>query len=280
MNDPELIEIEGASALLYRDAPSFEGVRTAAVGGFACEDAAGGRRLLEKAKILLRGEGFQAILGPMDGDTWRRYRLVSETDGSPPFAMEPTSGPHDQAAFVAAGFAPVSEYVSSRAKLAEAVGADAPSLPGVEVTAWDGQGVETLTQRMFEMSLAGFARNRFFKPISREAFVKLYEPVMPLVDPRLILFAHAADGRLAGFLFGLPNRLEGAAPRTVILKTYASGMRGLGHILADSFHRRAIALGYVDVIHALMHVDNISRERSARHGATIFRRYALMGARL
>jgi hypothetical protein len=33
-------------------------------------------------------------------------------------------------------------------------------------------------------------------------------------------------------------------------------------------------------IHALMHVDNVSRSRSALHGGVIFRRYALMGLRL
>ena len=280
MSAAEPVEVEGAKALLYRDAPSWDGLRTAAIGGFACADEASGRRALDKARTALKGEGFEALIGPMDGDTWHRYRLVSESDGSPPFAMEPTSGPHDKAAFLAAGFAPISEYVSSRAKLADAARGEAPAMAGVSISAWDGQGAEALVGRMFEMSLAGFANNRFFKPIAREAFLKLYEPVMPLVDPRFVLFAHAPDGRLAGFLFGLPDRLEGAAPKTVILKTYASAMRGVGHGLADTFHRRAIELGYVDVIHALMHVDNVSRERSGRHGATIFRRYGLMGAKL
>jgi hypothetical protein len=63
----------------------------------------------------------------------------------------------------------------------------------------------------------------------------------------------------------------------VILKTYASRRRGVGHLLADTFHRRALALGFTHVIHALMHVDNVSRGRSARHATSVFRRYALMG---
>jgi hypothetical protein len=276
----EDVEVDGAKALLYRDAPSWEGLPTAAIGAFACADEKSGRALLDKAKALLRDQGFEALIGPMDGDTWHRYRLVSESDGSPPFAMEPVSGPDDKAAFVSAGFAPISEYVSSRARLADAAKGDPPATSGVAITAWDGQAAEALIGRMFEMSLAGFANNRFFRPITREAFLKLYEPVMPLVDPRFVLFAHAPDRRLIGFLFGFPDRLEGAAAKTVVLKTYASGVRGVGHALADSFHRRAIELGYVDVIHALMHVDNVSRERSGRHGATIFRHYALMGARL
>ena len=47
--------------------------------------------------------------------------------------MEPVSGPHDRAAFEAAGFAPVSSYVSTRAALADAIGAEAPKVAGVTV---------------------------------------------------------------------------------------------------------------------------------------------------
>ena len=98
-----------------------------------------------------------------------------------------------------------------------------------------------------------------------------------MIDPRLVLFALEGEA-LVGFLFGYPSRAEG--PRTVVLKTYASARRGVGHLLADSFHRIGRSLGFGDVIHALMHVDNASRRRSAMHAGTVFRRYALMGRRL
>ena len=61
--------------------------------------------------------------------------------------------------------------------------------------------------------------------------------MLPFIDPRLVLFARDRDGTLVGFLFGLPNRLEGQHPQSVILKTYASVRRGVGHLLADTFHR-------------------------------------------
>lgn len=280
MTDPETLEVDGARALLWRDAPAWDGMRSAAIGGFSCADEAAGRALLRRARARLRAEGFAALIGPMDGDTWHRYRLVFESDGAPPFAMEPVSGPHDKAAFLAEGFAPISHYVSARAALADAAQDAAPAVPGIVVSAWDGRDAPALVGRMFALSLAGFAGARFFKPIGQDAFLALYEPVLPLIDPRLVLFAHDAQGRLVGFLFGLPDRLEGAAPKTAILKTYASGVRGVGRLLADRFHRAAIDLGYRDVIHALMHADNPSRARSALHRATVFRRYALMGARL
>lgn len=275
MTAPQPIAFEDAKASIFRDAPSWEGKRTAAIGGVAFGSLEAGTELLSRAAAELRAEGFEAIIGPMDGDTWHKYRLVSESDGTPAFALEPTSGPFDHAAFVAAGYVPISSYVSSRARLTDTIG-DAPvAMAGVSVTAWDGAGAEQLIGQLFDMSGSAFSGNRFFKPISRDSFLELYRPLLPLLDPRHILFARGPAQQLVGFLFGMPDRA--AATPTAILKTYASGLRGVGHLLADSYHRRALELGFAEVIHALMHEDNVSRQRSERHSARVFRRYALMG---
>src|SRR5262249_2678320 len=147
------------------------------------------------------------------------------------------------------------------------------------VEPWDGRDAERLIGRLFDLSSAGFDRNAFFKPIDKAEFLKLYAPVVPLIDPAMVLFALDASG-LVGFLFGFPNAAEGPRPQSVILKTYASARRGAGHMLADTFHRAARDRGFTDAIHALMHVDNASRLRSDMHHSTTFRRYALMGRRL
>lgn len=279
--DPQSLAVDGAQCRLYRDAPPWDGCKTAAVGGFQCESPAAGAALLARAAEMLRSEGFAALLGPMDGDTWHTYRLITETDGSPPFLLEPVSGPHDKSAFEAAGFAPVSNYVSTRARLDDAIGPAAPvHLDGVTVAAWDGRNTDAFIGKLFDMSTRSFGARAFFKPIDKADFLKLYEPILPLLDPRLVLFAREEGGGLVGFLFGLANRLEGEQARTVILKTYASDRHGVGHLLADTFHRVARDLGFLDVIHALMHVDNLSLDRSRQHAARIFRRYALMGRRL
>ncbi|CAN7361872.1 hypothetical protein LJR009_003040 [Bosea sp. LjRoot9] len=269
--------IEGASCLIFRDAPSWEGRRTASVGRFRCDSAKAGRDLLARAAADLATEGYEALIGPMDGDTWHSYRLVTESDGSPPFLMEPVSGAFDAEAFTAAGFATLSSYVSTRTTLDAAIAPEAVSIAGVSVTPWDGSDAAGLVRQLYAMSAAAFRNNAFFKPLDEQGFLKLYEPVMPLVDPRFVLFARNEAGALIGFLFGMPDRLEGATPRTVILKTYASAQRGVGHLLADHFHRTARDAGFTHAIHALMHVDNISLARSTRHSGTVFRRYALLG---
>jgi hypothetical protein len=75
----------------------------------------------------------------------------------------------------------------------------------------------------------------------------------------------------------IPNRLEGPKPASVILKSYAGMRPGIGHLLAGTFHRTARALGFSEVIYALMHVHNPSVQRTTRYGGRTFRRYALMG---
>lgn len=281
MSAPEEIRHDGARCAIWRDAPSWAGARTAAVGRFVAEDAASGAALLDAVTAKLAAEGFQAAIGPMDGDTWRNYRLVAESDGSPPFLMEPRSGPHDLAAFAAAGFEAISRYASARASVEAVIAAEPRALgDAFVVRPWDGTRAEELVLRLFDLSKAEFARAAFFKPIARDAFLELYRPVMAAVDPRLVLFAFDQSGDIAGFLFGFPDRLEGPNPKTAVLKTYASAAHGAGRALANAFHRAIADLGYTQVVHALMHERNASLRRSGQYGATAFRRYALMGRRL
>jgi len=274
------ISTGAASCRIYRDAPQWENRRTAAIGQFRCATAADGTAVLVRSIELLRTEKFEAVIGPMDGDTWHRYRVVVETDGTPPFVMEPTSGPHDLAAFRSVGFHPISSYVSARASLDGAIKSGPPiAIDDIQVQAWDGKDAIALIERLFEFSSRGFSRNAFFKPIDLPEFLKLYEPIIPAIDPRLVLFA-LSGSEPVGFLFGFPNGVPKQQPATVVLKTYASAKPGVGRLLADTFHRTARQLGFSGVIHALMHVDNVSRKHSELHTATVFRRYALMGCRL
>jgi hypothetical protein len=66
---------------------------------------------------------------------------------------------------------------------------------------------------------------------------------------------------------------------SVILKTYASQVKGGGSMLANAFHERA-RKRFSEVIHALMHETNLSAQHSGNTGGKVFRRYALWGGRL
>jgi len=258
---------------VYRDAPAWDGVKTAVLG--YTDDAS----QLRAAMAGLKAEGFEAVIGPMEGSTWGRHRLVTDSDGRPPFLMEPVNPPGVMEAYTQAGLTILSRYLSSERPVEIAVSLTPPP-PGLCLRNLDLSRAEEELAAIHGLSLQAFADNRYYAPISREAFLDSYRPVLPYVDPKLVFLAEDDVGRLVGFLFALPDLNEGASPTSVILKTYASVMKGGGSALANAFHERAKEKGFRRVIHALMHEDNLSARHSANTGSHVFRRYALWGARL
>jgi len=277
----ETLTAAGASLTLWRDGPPWDGATAAAIGGLSFRDPAAGAALLAEALARIRAAGRDRVLAPMDGDTWHGYRFVSQSDGSPPFLLEPRNDPREPAVFAAAGFVPVARYVSARMALADTAGAaPPPATDAFRIAPWDGADPEALFGQVFALSTRAFAANPFFTPIDEADFLARYRPMIPLLRRELILFARRPDGSLAGFLFAIPNHAEGPAPKAAILKTYASLVPGAGRHLVHAFNAAARALGFETAIHALIHDANLSADRSRREGATVFRRYALLGLRL
>lgn len=264
-----------AALQVWRDAPSWDGLRTAALGRISCPTPEAGATRIREALDELRSEGFEAVVGPLEGDTWHAYRYVVESDGSPPFLMEPPEAPVQTEALRLAGLDAIATYSSSRSTLVEVP--EPATLPGVTVAPWDGGDPERFLADVYALSCEAFARNPFYKPLDKAGFDQLYRPLVPMLDRRLVMFAHGEGGELLGFVFGFP---QPTAPGTCVLKTYASRRRGVGRVLLDAFHASAGRAGFKEVIHALMHDGNESLDRSGRQGGTRFRRYALFGRRL
>lgn len=279
MSGVETVESGGARLSIWRDAPSLEGTRTAALGAFACDTAAAGADLIARVSGRLREEGFGAVLGPMDGNTWAKHRLVIESDGRPPFLMEPANPAHHVEAFNQSGLQTVSRYASA-SRPSGALGPVAPPPAGLHLRNFDPARATHELTAIHRLSTDAFAGNRFYAPISLEDFLASYTPVLPAIDPELVFILEDASGDLKGFVFGLPNLAEGPRPTSAILKTYASRVKGAGSVLANAFHIAAERKGFAHVIHALMHETNLSASHSANKGGHVFRRYALWGGRL
>jgi hypothetical protein len=258
---------------IYRETPDWDGIRTAVLGYTADAGA------LREAMAQLKAEGFEAVIGPMEGSTWGAHRLVTESDGRPAFLMEPVNPAGVLEAYEAAGLEIVSRYVSA-VRPVDIPPSGTPPARGVRLRAIDLSRAEEELAAIHALSLEAFAGNRYYAPISREAFIGGYRPVLPMVDSELVLLAEDDSGMLRGFLFAIPDYNQGRQPNTVILKTYASRMKGVGSMLANAFHARAKDKGFGEVIHALMHEDNLSTRHSDNTGGRVFRRYALWGARL
>jgi hypothetical protein len=276
----QVFETDGAKLRVYLDAPDWNGAPTAAIGAFSCKTVAAGTEALKSALTHIHEAGINQVIGPMDGDTWHSYRFVTETDGSPAFMLEPPDRPLCREVLETAGFKQISSYFSARVSLPQAAQTRPEDTSAFTTEQWDGTEPEALFDQVYTLSTQAFSRNAFYKPITRDAFLSMYVPLLPMLKRELIFFAHRPDGSLAGFLFGVPNYAEGPGSTTAILKTYASLEKGAGRHLAYAFHTTAAEAGYTTAIHALIHEDNLSALRSATEGAHVFRRYGLFGLRL
>ncbi len=277
----QTLKTDDGQVTVWFDGPVWDNhAKVATVGKCKFTSAEAGARLLADAAALAKSQGATALIGPMEGDTWHAYRLISDRGDQPSFLMEPSSADHDQDAFKAAGFKIISSYFSASAPLSELPGPKPKDTDVFTIETWDGSDADALFTQVYQLSCTAFADNPFYKHITLDDFLAMYRPVVPLLKQDLILFACDSTDTLVGFLFGIPNYAEGPAPKSVILKTYASLQKGAGHWLSYQFYTNAKAMGFEVAIHALMHDDNLSAIRSGLNGADVFRRYALMGRTL
>jgi GNAT superfamily N-acetyltransferase len=276
-----------ARASVWFSGPKLEGsARTGLIGHYAAQSIEAGRTMLEAACEALQGAGCDTAIGPMDGSTWKSYRLVSDAGNEAPFFLEPRN-PHDwNAHFLESGFDVLASYHSS---LSLNPTPD-PRVPDVRERLLKN-GITTRTanparltaelSELFEVALESFSENFLYTPISKEAFLQLYQPLLSQLPPQFIRIAEH-DGRAVGFAFSVPDMVRSERD-TLILKTV--GVRrgrvyaGLGRLLGDELHDLARAAGMPRVIHALMYDANVSANSSART-SEIIRRYALYARKL
>lgn len=281
-----------AEALLWwRNVPTLPGETLGVIGGFQATSAAAAGDVLERAATSLRAQRCTLAVGPMDGNTWRRYRFVTDAGTEPPFLLEPTNPPEWPAWWRAAGFEPLAEYYSTatqdlatRDERLTSVAARMAAA-GVTIRSIDPSQFEAELGRIYDVSVISFQENYLYTPLPREEFVSLYRAVQARMRPELVLLAEQA-GRPVGYVFAMPDLAEaqrGEPVKTIIVKTLAvlpgRAYAGLGALLLDLVHRAAQGLGFTRAIHALMHETNKSRNLSA-HYAQMIRRYTLFSRRL
>ncbi len=236
--------------------------------------------LLGKACDRLRAEGATLAVGPVNGSTWGDYRLVTDlTPGgqsgiAPAFPGEPPHDPDLRAALHAAGFAPWQTY---RSGLVPDLGAMPEPTPLPDDTyalrTARADDMEEELRHLFPLIHRCFVQNVLFTPITEAEFLALYRPMLPLLDPRLILILERGD-KPFGMLLMLPD----PAHDRVVLKTLCVDSRhreqGLARHLTRAGYQTARRLGYRNAITALMHDDNPSRHIGDTDGP-VMRTYAV-----
>lgn len=271
-------------------APKLPGESLGALGHFAATSADAAKLVLDTACETLRARGATLAVGPMDGNTWRRYRFVIDAGTEPAFFLEPTNPPEWPRWFANAGWRIHSEYVSSvnddlsRVDAAGPAKAKAIAERGVVMRDLRIDDYDAELRRIYAVARVSFAGAYLYTSIEEEEFIAQYAAAKPAVIPSLVAIAEH-DGRAVGFCFCIPDineRMQGRPARTAILKTFAvlPGYSGLGGALADRTHAEARRLGFTRVIHALMHVSNDRSRALSKRIAHEIRRYALFERRV
>jgi len=276
----------GRYSLWFRTTPPYGAHRLGFVGHFAARDQSVAGALLDHACAELRREGCSLAAAPIDGNTWRRYRLLTERGSRPVFFLEPDNPDHWPAYFTGNGFTPLARYYSAIVEhvhpgdpLVEALAARMSS-QGLTVRPFNASRFTEEMRAIFQISLAAFTQNFLYSPIGEDEFMTQYAAIRPHIIPGLVLIAEWS-GEPVGFAFAVPDLFQRQRCEpldTLVFKTLAvhprfAGRR-IGSILVHRMHQAAVSHGFHHVIHALMHDQNRSTRISA-HYASVFRRYVL-----
>jgi len=249
------------------------------IGSFeASNEPAPVQQLLREAAAWLRAQGATQVIGPIDGDTWHRYRVNAGPFDEPPFLLEPVNPPYY--AELWSPFEIIERYSSKRVHdVAPLVEQLAPMHAramqrGYRLRSFDLARIEEELALVWRLSLEIFRGNRFYFDISREEFLKLYAGIERLLVPELVLFAETADGEPAGFLFAYPDTAAGVVDYKTIGVVPAHRRGYLGWAMLHRVYASALAMGRPVANHCLMHESNASQSMDAGHGVT-FREYYL-----
>ena len=240
------------------------------------------RMVLRRAAQWLGGAGAVRVIGPMEADTWHRYRLTTGPFDEPPFSFEPWNPSYYHDLWCAAGFEPLLGFYSKRLddlELAHARLARKRELAralGYELRPVDPGRFDDDLVVMYRIASRSFARAPFYRPIPIDVFARLYQPMRAVLEPSLVWIATSRRGDEAGFIFSYAE--PGTAGEVINAKTIAVApahrARGLDSALVSRIYAAALDRGIPRVNFCLVRDGNPSGSLDARTGR-VFRRYAL-----
>lgn len=279
-----LVDDRPVGRVVARLSPALADERGAPIGMlgfFECgSDSAAARALFDDAIAWLRERDAGRIVGPMDGDTWHRYRVNAGPFDRAPFPLEPWNPSHYTALWEGHGFVTLETYSS---KWIADVTALLPALEAGLMRARD-RGVRIRQLRrdrlrdelalVHDLSSRIFADAFLYSPISRDEFLAMYAGMEPFLDPELVLFAETDSGEHVGFVFAYDDPRRPAVHYKTIGVLAEWRRPGVAHALSHHVYSAALRRGRPQGNHALMRDDNRSQALDQGHGE-LFRRYVL-----
>lgn len=179
---------------------------------FECENSEPkAKALFETSIAWLKENGCTRIIGPIDGDTWHRYRVNVGPFELPPYFLEPYNPPYYGALWQAAGAEVLEEYSSKHVESIAA--AKAPFVESYHSLLEAGYRLRPCKLSAFENELRllhhitqrSFNKNFLYTELPETEFIELYAPIKPLLVAEDIHFLLDSTGKEVGFLFAVPD---------------------------------------------------------------------------
>ena len=283
----------GGSLHLWHNRPDYNGRKTSYIGNVNIYEKyrKDEEQLFNKVFEELKKEGIETIIGPLNGTTWNTYRYVTEKGNGRPFLMEPWNEDYSVSLFEKLGFKPLAGYIST---VMEGMDSDGRRnlnkkieklkkfdyYKDIRVESAENKDLLTVLNKVYDLTVEAFKNNFLYSKLEREIFLRMYLSYEDKIIKKFFKMLYLKD-ELIGYVFGIPDYTElGYKGKidTIILKTIAVSPeyngKGMGYILINSLVEEAEKEGYENVIYALMHESNVSKNIGLLLG-NILRKYTL-----
>ena len=283
----------GGSLHLWHNRPDYNGRKTSYIGNVNIHEKyrKNEEQLFNKVFEELKKEGIEIIIGPLNGTTWNTYRYVTEKGSRRQFLLEPWNEDYSVSLFEKLGFKPLAGYIST---VMEGMDSDGRRnlnkkieklkkfdyYEDIRVESAENKDLLTVLNKVYDLTVEAFKNNFLYSELEREIFLKMYMSYEDKIIKKFFKMLYLGD-ELIGYVFGISDYAElGYKGKidTIILKTIAVSPiyngKGMGYILINSLVEEAEKEEYENVIYALMHESNVSKNIGLLLG-NILRRYNL-----
>lgn len=261
---------------------------------FECGSAGTLAETLAVACQKAKDSGNKSIIGPINTNTWYRYRLLERDfseESLPPFGAEPYDRDYKEQLGILAEsrFTVAARYHSSIFTFdSSAKGKPHDSNPSFYSDSnlfsvsnfYSFCSFQALLAEIYTLSCLAFADNYLYQAISFDAFSKLYLPLEDLVkDFPPVLCRSQSSGELLGYCLVLPYLKDTILFKTIARKPGAQ-FAGMGRAMVEEAILRYSQKGYSKGVFALYKDDGSSRYMQDCFGAKVFRSYALFSRQI
>ena len=283
----------GGSLHLWYNRPDYNGRKTSYIGNVNIHEKyrKNEEQLFNKVFEELKKEGIETIIGPLNGTTWNTYRYVTEKGSRRQFLLEPWNEDYSVSLFEKLEFKPLAGYIST---IMEGMDSDGRKnlnkkieklkkfdyYKDIKVESAENKDLLTVLNKVYDLTVGAFKNNFLYSELEREIFLKMYMSYEDKIVKKFFKMLYLKD-ELIGYVFGIPDYTElgyKGKIETMILKTIAVSPvyngKGMGYILINSLVEEAEKEGYENVIYALMHESNVSKNIGLLLG-NMLRRYTL-----